>query len=170
MRSFAGRDILSLKEFERNEFFHVFDVAARMEPIARARKNRKMLGGGMRQGGLMAAAGVVALRTMVDRLGEDHRRAAQLAEGLRGLPGVMLKTDRIETNMVFFDVAGMANDAFVDTLQTRGIRMGLLGEGVIRAVVHYMIDDAAIQATVAAAADILCNRAHTRKAEAELPA
>lgn len=145
-------------------------VCGSAELIDRVKRYRKMLGGGMRQGGLMAAAGVVALRTMVDRLGEDHRRAAQLAEGLRGLPGVMLKADRIETNMVFFDIAGMANDAFVDILRTRGIRMGLLGEGVIRAVVHYMIDDAAIQATVAAAADILCNRAHAGKAEAELPA
>lgn len=123
--------------------------------IDRVKRYRKMLGGGLRQGGIMAAAGIVALRTMVDRLGEDHRRASMLAAGLSTLPGVVLRHALIETNMVYFDVAGMSNEAFLDALQARGVRMGPLGDGVIRAVTHYMIDDEAIHATVATVADVL---------------
>lgn len=127
--------------------------------IDRVKRYRKMLGGGLRQGGIMAAAGIVALRSMVDRLGEDHRRAQRLAAGLGALPGIALRDERIETNMVFFDIVaapdGLDNEAFLAALQARGVRMGQLGEGVIRAVVHYMIDDAAIDATIAAAAAVL---------------
>lgn len=69
--------------------------------IERARRMRKMLGGGMRQAGVIAAAGLVALDEMVDRLAEDHANARRLAEGLIGLPGVDIELDRVETNMVF---------------------------------------------------------------------
>lgn len=69
--------------------------------IERARRMRKMLGGGMRQAGVIAAAGLVALNEMVDRLAEDHANARRLAEGLVGLPGVDIELDRVETNMVF---------------------------------------------------------------------
>jgi threonine aldolase len=69
--------------------------------VERARRMRKMLGGGMRQAGIVAAAGLVALDEMVDRLGEDHANARRLAQGLSGLPGVDIDLLRVETNMVF---------------------------------------------------------------------
>ncbi|HVH64988.1 MAG TPA: GntG family PLP-dependent aldolase [Candidatus Acidoferrum sp.] len=71
--------------------------------IERARRMRKMLGGGMRQAGVLAAAGLIALNEMVDRLADDHANARRLAEGLQGLPGVDVDLTRVETNMVFGD-------------------------------------------------------------------
>lgn len=70
--------------------------------IREARRNRKLLGGGMRQAGVLAAAGIVALETMVDRLAEDHANARRLAEGLAMLPGVLLDPEQIHTNIVIF--------------------------------------------------------------------
>lgn len=131
------------------------------------KRYRKMLGGGLRQGGIMAAAGLVALNTMVERLVDDHRRAVWLAQAIHELPGVTLRFRHIQTNMVFFDVAGQGNDAFLRALQARGIRMGVLGDGVIRAVVHYMIDDQALRDTVAAMAAILRADASTSTATLE---
>lgn len=133
--------------------------------IDSVKRYRKMLGGGLRQGGIMAAAGLVALDSMVDRLADDHRRATWLAQEIRELPGVTLRSDTIQTNMVFFDVAGHGNQAFLQALQQRGIRMGVLGDGVIRAVLHYMIDDQAIRDTVAAMAAILCPATQTSTSE-----
>ncbi|HET9847825.1 MAG TPA: low-specificity L-threonine aldolase [Candidatus Dormibacteraeota bacterium] len=69
--------------------------------IERARRMRKMLGGGMRQAGVLAAAGLISLNEMVDRLAEDHANARRLAEGLQGLPGIDIDLSRVETNMVF---------------------------------------------------------------------
>ena len=129
--------------------------------IDSVKRYRKMLGGGLRQGGIMAAAGLVALNSMVERLAEDHRRAAWLAQEICGLPGVQLRSEKIQTNMVFFDVGGQGNQAFLQALQERGIRMGILGDGVIRAVLHYMIDDQAVRDTVAAMAAILCPATQT---------
>jgi threonine aldolase len=71
--------------------------------IQRARRWRKLLGGGMRQAGVLAAAGLCALDEMVDRLADDHRNARRLAEGLQGLPGIGIDLARVETNMVFGD-------------------------------------------------------------------
>jgi threonine aldolase len=71
--------------------------------IERARRWRKLLGGGMRQAGVLAAAGLCALDEMVDRLADDHRNARHLAEGLQGLPGIGIDLARVETNMVFGD-------------------------------------------------------------------
>ncbi|MHA7237063.1 threonine aldolase, partial [Burkholderia pseudomallei] len=79
---------------------------------------------------------------------DDHRRPARLAAELARIPGVALRSAVIETNMVFFDVAEPGNEAFLAALRDAGIRMGVLGDGVIRAVVHYMIDDDAISRTV----------------------
>src|SRR5207237_9551891 len=71
--------------------------------IERARRMRKMVGGGMRQAGVLAAAGLCALNEMVDRLADDHANARRLAEGLQGLPGFDTDLARVETNMVFGD-------------------------------------------------------------------
>ena len=72
--------------------------------IARARRNRKMLGGGMRQAGILAAAGIVALEKMIDRLADDHANAKHLAEGLADTPGFVVDLDRVQTNIVFFEL------------------------------------------------------------------
>jgi threonine aldolase len=72
--------------------------------IAQARRYRKMLGGGMRQAGVLAAAGIVALEKMIDRLAEDHANARRLAEGLADIPGVTVDLDRVQTNLIFLNV------------------------------------------------------------------
>jgi threonine aldolase len=79
-------------------------VCGSKEFIERARRYRKMLGGGMRQAGVLAAAGIVALETMVSRLADDHANARQLAEGLAHLAGVAIDLDRVQTNILFFDL------------------------------------------------------------------
>lgn len=129
--------------------------------IDSVKRYRKMLGGGLRQGGIMAAAGLVALNSMVERLAEDHRRAAWLAQEIRALPGLKLRSETIDTNMVFFDVIGQDNQSFITALQQRGVRMGLLGDGAIRAVLHHMIDDQALGEAVTAIKHVLGCAAHT---------
>ncbi len=79
-------------------------ICGSTEVIARARRIRKMLGGGMRQAGVIAAAGIVALDSMVDRLAEDHENAHLLARNVAKLPGVSLDLERVQTNIVIFSV------------------------------------------------------------------
>lgn len=109
-----------------------------------------MLGGGMRQSGFLAAAGIVALETMVDRLRDDHLQAARLMEMLGEIPGVALASDVAETNMVFFSINSprINNEEFLHQLSLRGVRMGLLGNNQIRAVTHYMIRPEDVDQTV----------------------
>lgn len=111
--------------------------------IERVKRNRKLLGGGLRQAGIMAGAGIVALQTMVSRLIEDHRRAQLLAERIRAIPSIRLHPSVIETNMVFFRLErdDLSTPQFLSALSQRGVRMGTLREGVIRAVLHYLISD-----------------------------
>ena len=88
----------------------------------RARRARKMLGGGMRQAGVLAAAGLCALNEMVDRLAEDHANARRLAEGLRGLPGVDVDVSKVETNMVFGDCRPpLTATVFIDRCREVGV-------------------------------------------------
>src|SRR5439155_13006079 len=79
-------------------------IVGTREFITRARRMRKLLGGGMRQVGVLAAAGLIALDRMVDRLAEDHQNARRLAEGLQGLPGLRVDLSRVQTNIVIFHV------------------------------------------------------------------
>jgi threonine aldolase len=96
-----------------------------------------MLGGGMRQSGVLAAAGIVALRDR-DRLGEDHRCAQRLADGLAGIAGIDVDPVEPRTNMVFFRVVTpyMDNRRFLAAAGARGVSMAELGHGRIRAVTH----------------------------------
>jgi threonine aldolase len=107
--------------------------------VNRARRKRKLLGGGMRQAGVLAAAGIVALETMVDRLAEDHANARLLAEGLACLPGIVLNPARIQTNIVIFDLAPGAPSAaeLTSALARRGVKMGAVSARRVRAVTHY---------------------------------
>jgi threonine aldolase len=121
--------------------------------IQRARRARKQLGGGMRQAGVLAAAGIVALQTMPQRLSEDHRRARRLAEGLRGIPGIRLDTDPPATNMVYLRFAPEARQSpeqLVASVQSEGIRLSPREDGRMRLVTHYWIDDAAVEKVVGA--------------------
>ena len=119
--------------------------------IQRARRVRKQLGGGMRQAGVIAAAGIVALENMVDRLAEDHKRARILAERLRDVPGLILELERPPTNMVYVQFAKDAPLSAPEVAQTcseKGIKLSALGSHRMRLVVHYWIDDHAIDAVV----------------------
>ncbi len=115
--------------------------------IARARKNRKMVGGGMRQAGVLAAAGIVALTEMVDRLAEDHEHARILAEGLANIPGVIINPARVQTNIVIFQVDDPP--VFLDRLAAEGVLGIHFGGRLVRLVTHYGITRADIDATLA---------------------
>jgi len=109
--------------------------------IDRARKIRKMLGGGMRQCGIISAAGIVAIEEMTQRLGEDHENARLLAGGIARIPGLSVDPESVRTNIVFFDLVSetMQVDAFETELERRHIRMLRLGPSHFRAVTHYGI-------------------------------
>ena len=109
--------------------------------VAEARRNRKVLGGGMRQSGIIAAAGITALEQMVDRLAEDHENAKRLAEGIARIPGLSIELNRIQTNIVYFDMADKQFDAgiLVTQLAGRGVKVLQVGPGRLRAVTHYGI-------------------------------
>jgi threonine aldolase len=106
--------------------------------IERARRMRKMLGGGMRQAGIIAAAGLVALEKMVDRLSEDHANARLLAEGLAKIDGIRIDLRRVQTNIVMFDVSdlGFTGKEFVEKLLKYGVKALTLRGNVIRMVTH----------------------------------
>lgn len=121
------------------------------EFIYHARRGRKQLGGGMRQAGILAAAGIVALEDMVDRLAEDHARAARLAAGLAELTQLNVPTPH--TNIVRFALAPGAStqpEALKETLTREGIFLDYGRYESFRIVTHYWIDDAAIEKTLAA--------------------
>jgi threonine aldolase len=121
--------------------------------IARARRLRKMLGGGMRQAGILAAAGIVALESMVARLAEDHARAKKLADGLGQVPGLALEAGTPATNMVFFSLAPeveAAPESIVAKMRDFGVLVDIAGGRRFRLVTHYWIDDAGVEKTVAA--------------------
>lgn len=117
------------------------------EFIKRAHRMRKMVGGGMRQAGVVAAAGIVALEQMVDRLQEDHENARILAEGIADIPGLGLDPDSVRTNIVFFDFSDdrMTAQQFCDRLREGDVLMLALGSGRVRAVTHYGIERADVE-------------------------
>lgn len=116
-------------------------VCGSREFIQTARRARKVLGGGMRQAGVLAAAGIVALNEMIDRLAEDHANARRLAEGLAGISGLELDPGRYATNIVYFDVIqqGLIAAELVARLQQKGVRMLAAGPRTLRAVTHYEV-------------------------------
>jgi threonine aldolase len=109
--------------------------------IFQARRARKVLGGGMRQAGVLAAAGIVALNEMVDRLADDHANARKLADGLAEMPALSIDPSLIKTDIVYFEVKrkNLAVEELVDRLEVQGVRTLPVGPGRIRAVTHYHI-------------------------------
>lgn len=112
-------------------------VCGSEEFVARARKARKMVGGGMRQVGVIAAPGIVALETMVDRLAEDHENAQVLARGLAELPGVVIDPEAVRTNIILFDLEGWELSRFGEALRQAEIMAIPVGPQRIRMVTHY---------------------------------
>jgi threonine aldolase len=111
------------------------------EFIERARKRRKMLGGGMRQAGVIAAAGIVALETMIDRLAEDHANARKLAEGLVKISGITLGQEKVITNIVIFDLAPtISGSQFSAKLAVSGVKVIGRGNNNFRAVTNRMVN------------------------------
>jgi threonine aldolase len=111
--------------------------------IRRARRLRKMLGGGMRQAGVLAAAGIVALEAMVERLKEDHENARRLARRMVKMPGIELDTKRVMTNIVLFGLGeGLSPRAFIEKSEERGVKVSWLGESKFRCVTNRMVSAA----------------------------
>jgi threonine aldolase len=125
--------------------------------ILHARRLRKMLGGGMRQAGVLAAAGIYALERMVDRLAEDHLHARLLYEGLAGIEGITVDAAPPETNIVFWALAEprLAPSAFIAALAERGIAVGELMRGRLRAVTHFGITREDIELVVDAVRQVI---------------
>ena len=106
--------------------------------IRQARENRKMIGGEMRQAGVFAAAGIVALKKMINRLEEDHATAQKLAAILSGIKGLSLDLELVQTNIVRFDVSslGLSSSQFAGEVGKRGVKLGPVTDILIRAVTH----------------------------------
>ncbi|NMC86326.1 MAG: low-specificity L-threonine aldolase [Anaerolineaceae bacterium] len=121
------------------------------EFIEKARRLRKMVGGGMRQAGILAAAGIVALEQMTERLSEDHQRARKLAEGLAGIKGITLPMGMPQTNMLFPELsldARVPLATLAQELLQQGIKIDVVSERMFRLVTHYWIDDADVERTL----------------------
>lgn len=115
------------------------------ELVARARKLRKMLGGGMRQCGVIAAAGIVAIERGITRLAEDHATARRLAQGLASIPSITIDPNKVQTNIVVFKPpAALSATVFIKQMSARGVKLTYFGGSIVRAVTHRMVDTADI--------------------------
>ncbi len=128
-------------------------LAGSKEFIEKARWVRKMLGGGMRQVGVIAAAGIVALEEMIDRLKEDHRRAKELANGLAEIPGVEINPEEVQTNIIFFKVRDARS--VVQKLAEYGVLALAVSDEDIRMVTHKDVDDEDVERALEAFKKIL---------------
>ncbi|HSO27602.1 MAG TPA: low-specificity L-threonine aldolase [Anaerolineales bacterium] len=117
--------------------------------IARAHRARKLVGGGMRQAGFIAAAGIVALEEIVPRLGEDHERARCLAQGLQQIEGIVLDSGSPASNMIYLNLTEDAR-TLAERLAEQDILVDVEGPRRFRLVTHYWIDDRAVERTIAA--------------------
>ncbi len=125
------------------------------EFIARAHRIRKVLGGGMRQAGVLAAAGIVALETMVERLAEDHTRARDLAAGLSQIPGVVVDPGSPHTNMVFMSIGKDNALQVTQRLLDYNVKVVPISMRRFRLVTHYWVDDRGIERTINAFRQVL---------------
>ncbi len=126
--------------------------------INRARHLRKMLGGGMRQVGVLAAAGLISLERMTGRLGQDHARAKSLFEGLKQVRGLKLEAAGPSSNMIYFDLeqeVKLSESQIMDEMKKRGVLVDVAGPYRFRLVTHYSVDDAGVQQTVKAFGEVL---------------
>jgi len=128
-------------------------LAGKKEFVEKARYKRKIMGGGMRQAGILAAAGIIALEEQSKRLKEDHIRAKKIALGLSKIPEIKIKPKEIEINLVFFTWPRAENEKIavrvVETFKKHGIIINPPEKGVFRFVTHYWIGDAEVEAILA---------------------
>ncbi len=132
-------------------------VCGSSEFIAEARRARKVLGGGMRQTGVIAAAGITALEEMVDRLAEDHDNARRLAEGLTRISGLSIELAKVQTNIIYFelDEDRMTPKELVTELDKKEVKLLSVGARRLRAVTHYGISAEDIDLTVKALGEVM---------------
>ncbi|MFQ5672381.1 MAG: low-specificity L-threonine aldolase [Nitrospinales bacterium] len=132
-------------------------ICGSREFIGRARKIRKMVGGGMRQAGHLAAAGIVALDQLVDRLKQDHDHAKKLAHGLAAIAGIELALDRVQTNIVFFSLnhPRVTPETFLRELETRQVKLFMTGPAIFRAVLHREVSEEQVDCVLDAVGAIL---------------
>jgi threonine aldolase len=133
-------------------------LAGSQKFINRARHVRKMLGGGMRQVGVLAAAGIISLEKMTKRLSDDHIRARKLAEGLRQMRGVVLDPGSPYTNMIYFNLADHVSEnaqQVTEKMKDYGILLDADGRRRFRLVTHYWIGDEAVETAVHAFGQVL---------------
>ncbi len=118
--------------------------------IEKARKIRKLLGGGMRQAGIIAAPGIIALEKMIDRLEEDHKNARRLAEGISKIEGIQINLNRVQTNIVCYDVGNLelSAETFVMKLEENGILALPLADKKVRMVTHRGIESEHIEKSI----------------------
>jgi threonine aldolase len=121
--------------------------------IEEAWRFKQMMGGALRQAGIVAAAGLYALDHNVERLAEDHENARVLAEGIAELPGARIDASKVETNIVIFEVSDVP--AVLAELASRGVEMTAMGPGRIRAVTHLDVDRAGVETALSALSEIL---------------
>lgn len=135
-------------------------ICGSAEFIAQARRTRKILGGGMRQAGILAAAGIIALEQMIDRLAEDHENAKRLAQGIAGIEPLSIDLASVRTDIVYFEATGQSitPEKLTAELDKRGIKILHIGPQRLRAVTHYGITtehiDTAIEAIQEVAAGL----------------
>ncbi len=130
-------------------------ICGSKEFIQQVHRIRKILGGGMRQAGVLAAAGIVALNEMVDRLADDHRRARFLAEELAKIPGVILDPGTPYTNMVFLNLVNRNAGHVAQELREENVLVSAISDNRFRLVTHYWIDDNALEMTIQAFRQVL---------------
>jgi len=129
--------------------------------IEEALRVRKRLGGGMRQAGVLAAAGLVALEENVERLEEDHQNARRLGEGIAAIPGLSIEPARVQTNIVVFSVvgAGITAREVVGHWKEAGVLALAIDDSQVRAVTHYDVDGAGIERALEVLARLMSARA-----------
>ena len=127
-------------------------VCGSQDFIAKARRNRKALGGGMRQAGVIAASGIVALTTMVDRISDDHRNARTLAEGIAKINGLSIALDTVRTNIVYFslELHDIPGEVLVSRMSELGIHFFELSPHTYRLVTHSDVDENDMEVTLEA--------------------
>jgi threonine aldolase len=132
-------------------------ICGSREFISEARRARKILGGGMRQAGIIAAAGITALEDMVDRLKEDHENARRLANGIANISGLSIEPEKVQTNIIYFKIneGRMTAEELTALLDKKGVRMLSLESRQLRAVTHYGISAEDIDATLKALSEAM---------------
>jgi threonine aldolase len=127
--------------------------------IAEARRTRKVLGGGMRQCGIIAAAGIIALDRMIERIAEDHENAHRLAAGIENIQGLSIDLPHIRTNIVFFNLTDgrLSEEKFLTELSKRGIKFLSIGSSRFRMVTHYGISADDIDRVLSSIREVLKN-------------